>query len=986
MNGTPKIDVAMSVFLAPLVGGRRVLWIGEAGEGTDHLASRADLVRVLDTSGRGRRRGNAKVSIYRPGRLRFEAGSFDLAFVEDVALLEDAGARFEELATILGDGVLVCGARVASDEAVRLQESLADAFREVRLVGQAAFRGIALADLAASVAHEVCVDGSLLGDATESLETVFGIAADELPPVDPYLLVQVPSGPDRSAPDDELAARVREAGALREALERAESRLSQAQARLVATEGELAEARARLTESPPPSVESVEVELPADAPVPAVDAAPDADLVAIGMDVEALERKLRDRGARVRALEAEVAHARAVLRDVAEELREHQLGRRGGAPVASERSESSAPAADSRTDVEREVARAEAELRVDELSATLLARDRTLEALEKEHAALQGRVRGLRARAAEIEEMRQLVAARYEMSKLDVADNEERIRALEAQLADTREQLELALIRERGAPTRVTSTTELAAAADAEELAALRESERRLSERVGHLTGQLMRARERLADAEHDRDRARAESLRLTVQLGNLETRVEGLRMGYEMRIAMLTSEGASAAPTGTDEAIERELERLRTELEGLRGEREGLRLRLADAEASVAAADAKANGDALDELDRLREEVEALRQAEAELTVATTDLATSKSEAEARARDLVAAVASRDALVTRLQMDLADEEQRRRALDPKMERLRAERDRLRSALLDASGAVDRAEALARELDAARKQAKDARAACDVAEAKLTEAQRAADEAVSAAEARRSEEGEGVAQLTAERDALRAELEDARASAARLAGSREAERESLHALRRKLDAFRAEAPRPSVERSDITAVGLEAPTEDATVARLQREVDDKDTLLRSLTAQLEERNDRIRALERRLAEHGGAGGGGDDEDLRRTLLELQERVERLREELRHANDARQAAEDEVASLRDRPDPEQEATRLAKRLEEREAALEDALTRASVSERDVTSLRTVCSDARTEIESLLSVIADEDAAARLAALAEVLGTF
>ncbi len=67
-------------------------------------------------------------------------------------------------------------------------------------------------------------------------------------------------------------------------------------------------------------------------------------------------------------------------------------------------------------------------------------------------------------------------------------------------------------------------------------------------------------------------------------------------------------------------------------------------------------------------------------------------------------------------------------------------------------------------------------------------------------------------------------------------------------------------------------------------------------------------------------------------------------------------------------------------------RLEKLLTDRAAALDDALSRASTFERDVGSLRTVCADARAEIESLLGAIGDEDAAARLAALVEVLKTF
>ncbi len=1004
----PMNDLALSVFLAPLASGRRVLWIGDAGAGADQLASFADVVRVLDTSGRGRRRrgGAARVSLYRPGRLSFQAGSFDLVVVADIECLDHPEDRFAELSAILADGVLVVGTRVGDDAALaNLQSQLQTAFREVRVLGQAAFRGVALADLTAGHAEEVCVDGSLLGSETEDLTFVFGMAADELPPTDPYLVVQLPndeaSEADATEPsemEEALTARRREVDALREALDRAESRLEQAQARLITTEGELAEARAALTDAPP-ALDSAEIDLGDVAPVSDVvadvvaglrpDAPADARVedFSVASDVAELEQKLRDRASHVRALEAEVGSVRLVLRDVVEELREHQLGRRSAVladAVAAGETAGEAAAGAPVSRLTRELERTEAELSVDELRTTLLERDAALEALRTAQAELSGRVRGLRARAAEIEELRALAEARLAVAKLDLEDRVEKLRQTEASLGDAREQLELAMIRERGAPT-----PSLPSQRSEAEVAALRESERKLSARVGQLTGQLLLAREGRADAEQERDRARAETLRLMAQLSNLETRVEGLRMGYEMRIAMLSAEPGTASgesATGTDEAIEGELARVSDELQGLRGEREGLRLRLADREASLLAlTKAPVSPKTLDELDRLRDEVATLRTTEAELTLAAGDLQMGKSEAEARARDLVAAVASRDALVTRLQMDLAEEEQQRRTFDQRLERVRDERDRLREALVDASGAVERADALAREIDGLRKAAKDHQAANDAAQADKLAAEAALKEAVDALTAAETARDQAVDGADSELQGLQAERDALVQRVDTLLRDRDAQVESLHLLRRTLDAWRAEQQPQQPVRSDITAVGLEAPdaTEDGS-DRLRREIDDKDTLLRSLTAQLEERNDRIRALERRLAE--GGSGSGDDEDARRTLLELQERVERLREELRHAQDARRASEDQVASLQQTPDAVDELGRLEKRLADREAALEDALSRASMFERDVGSLRTVCADARAEIESLLGAIGDEDASARLAALVEVLKTF
>jgi hypothetical protein len=70
------------------------------------------------------------------------------------------------------------------------------------------------------------------------------------------------------------------------------------------------------------------------------------------------------------------------------------------------------------------------------------------------------------------------------------------------------------------------------------------------------------------------------------------------------------------------------------------------------------------------------------------------------------------------------------------------------------------------------------------------------------------------------------------------------------------------------------------------------ITHLDAEADDREVLLRSLTAQLQERDDRIRALERLSS---GAGEDSSDERaLRERLLEMEERVARLSEELENA--------------------------------------------------------------------------------------------
>ncbi len=949
-------DLALTVFLAPMATGRRVLWLGDpASGGPERLAAYADMIRVLDTSGRARRRrrGAARVSLYQPGPLEFDPSSFDLAVIPDAAVVEGLSERLDELATIVGDGLVVAGVSTRRDEdARRLSESLLGSFREVRLLGQARFGGLALADLSSGLVDDVVVDGTLVGDDTEAIERVYGLAGDEIPQFEPYTVVQLSTAEEvtsvdqktpREGLEDALANRSREVEALREALERAESRLERVQARLVSTEGELSEARAGLTQ------------------------------VSGEDEIAQLEAKLLERAQEVRALREEVDARGVIVRDLAEELREHLLGRRETAPASPEQL------------LDAEAARTEAELSRDEVRSELLDAQR---AFETERAELRGRVRGLRARSAELAELREIAEARSSMLQIDAVEQKEHRRRLEAEVGELREQLEIAMIKARGAP-----------AADSGKTRELEASEKRLSGRVGTLSGQLMRAREELAKVIEERDRARAETLRLTAKVSNLETRTEGMRLGYEMRIAMMSADAVETTPqpTGTHEGIERELDRLSEELEELRGEREGLRLRLEDREAALAAAQTRPVARADDA---------ELKTETAELALRLAQLQEAMEREKVRSEDLSQALSSRDALITRLQLDLAQEEEAARLHDDQLRRAREETMRLREAVIDASNAVDareraeeEAEGLRRQLvetqaKAGASQHKDAKLAAD-AQAKVAAAESAAASKVAAAESRvadaqstieelQSQLGEAKGQANAARGQLEEELrearrqrDDARTDATRRIDELQSALTALRDARGLLDGWRVfEEPR---EASEITAVGMDAPDD---VHALSRDLENKDTLLRSLTAQLEERDDRIRALKRTLSEGGYVG---TEDEMREKVMELEERAARLQEELRHERVARAATEADLDEARRRPDASAEIARLERMLGDREVALDEALSRAAVFERDVASLQEVVAQTRGGLEEMLSG-ADAALSERVGRLISLLGGF
>ena len=956
-SSSPR-DLALTVWLEELATGRRVLWVGDASSGaTERLGLFAHQLRVLDTSGRGRSRRKSRVTAYRGlDDLKAEA-AYDLVVVPDASVFEHLAEACKALQAAAGDGVLVIAADAGDDPDgaySALLGSLEDTFREVRMMAEGAFHAVGLVDLE-SQDTGVVVDGSLLGDQTEPIRCFVAVAADEVPPFDAHVLVQVRQEAERRpVAESDGEKNAVEIDALRTELERSASRLQQAQARLVATEAELAEARSALGKG---------------------------SVAENASDFDRLESGLRDRGHRVRELEMEIERRAMLVRDITEELRE-----RSALPAAAAGSDGDAdPIARA---LDAEAARDEARFRADELSARLGARDRALRSVEDERARFEGRVRGYRSRVAELEELGELGAARIHLFELDAAAARERIRALEGRIAESREELELALIQARGQQSD-------GGASDGAETEALE--------------AELKQARADLESATIERDRARAEALQLTAQLGLVETRMEGLRLGYEMRIAMLGPE-ADPGDGGRIEA-------LRAEADALRGARDGLRLRVADLQASALALRSAPN-EAADAADGLRADVEALRADNAELTLRLADVESAGTASAQRAADLTSALAARDALVIRLQMDLAEEEQAARLHDQQMRRLEEENDRLREGVVAASEAVSAQEAAQSQvlhlrdalaaaearaaqvdeslLESLRIEAEEAARALREARADAAEAR----EHVQALEKRQSadsvertrEHGETVRRLQDELAARRAEAEragqleeamgESRLLAAQQAGLLE---DALHALRetrRVVDGFRAarEGERPA--RSEITAMGVDAP--DAEESKLRRELDDKETLLRSLTAQLEERDDRLRAMERRMAE--GPTGPGDDAG---ELLELEERVARLQEELRHERDARSSAEQELDTLSRRPNAEEETERVRAQLQTREAALDVARSRARAAAKDVESLREVCADTRHGLEELLGAATsagDPATAERIGALLSVLSRY
>ena len=405
----------------------------------------------------------------------------------------------------------------------------------------------------------------------------------------------------------------------------------------------------------------------------------------------------------------------------------------------------------------------------------------------------------------------------------------------------------------------------------------------------------------------------------------------------------------------------------MQQELLRLRGERDGLRLRLQDLSATLAA--------------RPEAPSEGLASRIAELEAAI-------EAADSRDAEATRALATRDGLVARLQRDVGQAEDTVRHEQSLRRQLQDESDRLRTALIDASTAVDRSDALRAEAD-------QAKAAIAGAEARVARAEVAMQKAIAEQDTLQAALDETQQRLSAavqqveHSDGLGEQL---RAAEARLQTQQEryqVQAEAMRELRRLLDGLQATVEkRPETTTSEITAAGgLSAPPPAADLEKdHEQQLRDKDTLLRSLTAQLEERSDRIRALERRAAGDAPSGKGAE---LEEAMLELQERTSRLQEELDHERSARADAEQRLGQLERRPEAEKEISRLEVRLRRQEADLQAAMSKATSHERDVAALRAVFAEARNGLEELLgdaTSSGDPTTADRIGALLSMLGRF
>jgi chromosome segregation ATPase len=157
-------------------------------------------------------------------------------------------------------------------------------------------------------------------------------------------------------------------------------------------------------------------------------------------EVARLEELLRERALELQSQRARARTAETLVRDLMAQLEAAAQLAQPADDVSSLRART----------IEAEIGRAEIQMRFDELLghfSTLSASDEARAKLEADHAALAGRERGLRAALAESEESRDFAYGRAALLDHDLAHLRQAHATTIRELAETREQVELAMAR-----------------------------------------------------------------------------------------------------------------------------------------------------------------------------------------------------------------------------------------------------------------------------------------------------------------------------------------------------------------------------------------------------------------------------------------------------------------------------------------------------------------------------------------------------------
>jgi chromosome segregation ATPase len=928
-NHRDNADLALVVFLEEAARGKRVLLVGETAPRVERRLS--DAARTVDVVSRERRTRSSRRGLpVRAWPSASEKGAWDVVVVPDLAAagLLDASA-FAEIATLVGPGGALVVAIDASTEGARYEafyELVSPHFPSVRVFGQAPMSGYALVDFAVGSPPEVAFDGSAAGNTSAS--RWIAIAADGLA-LDPYAIIAVPevvASQVSAAPAPSEPRFEREAEAAKSRLDHAEKRLEQAQREIARGAQKLDEARHERERMAAELRENI-----AAAEAAAAYAASVAEDPAAMAEYDDLEARLVAAGRETTMLRVELERRAVLVRDLVEEARALREAGRSGVGLDQSAVDAElgrlrdALVVAQRRAVDAETRSAELGFRSDELATDLAAVGQRHEAerqrLVTEQAATEGTVRGLVSRLAELNDVRLVSEGRLALVEDDLRRAKGREAALERSLALASERLAVAMMRppEAAGPSSAASDE--------------------TSEREGKLFGALLRAREDLGDVTAERTVLLGEVARLRTSLEIVTHETERQHEAAAGRVERVESDLAlrDAQLAERNEELSAERERRRA-AEGARDEALARMASFPDPSLATFAESAAAT-----EIARLETEIESLRGERTGLSLRVDD-----TEAALDAlRESVAALKSAESTAgqseSRARGELTDE--RRRTAD----------------LAARLGARD---ALISRLSSSLAHAGETRAALERAQAALDVRLAAATESIGTLEAvssvRADEERREKEELAKSVTRLEVQVSTIDADRAQADEALRDVRETLARLENGLGQA----------KSPLVPGGSDAVLQEH-VARLGRDMEDREVMLRSLTAQLEERDDRIRALER-LARGERVSGDAS------RLLEADERITRLTSELAEERRARQSAESGSALV----SREVDLRRLEQLVGDREAQLMLLEGRVDAASREEKQMRDAFADARAGLETILGDLGNDRqgrAAERLADL-------
>ncbi len=642
-------DLAVAVYLEPLLEGRRVLVVGRlpksAEERITHVAQSADFIHPP---------AQRKPSEGDVPELPFRNGALDVVFVQDLSQLpeprEDAVA---ELRRVLSrDGILAICAEEAGARRRRRAAPLSDLldnllgreFGNVRLFSQSPVYGQAVEEVG-EADSDIAVDTALVQRSKGGHQRWLALAADVRVKADARLWVQLPTvaliddlqdegGVGLSqlqqalnaAEQEARTAARREADALREleaerrlrmdaehGAERArrlDERLDAAEAdfddavarvRWLESEGSEKEALARQEHKRRLEAERQVAEAKAEVALAETKAeaarlareAAHAESQALAQECADLEKRLVERAEHIQALEADAKRQEVVAKDLLEDLRriEQQRVERIEHDARVSELEIERDRAIQRA-LEAEVAREAAQMHVDELRTQLHARQ-TRPSVDP---ALAGTVLGLKRRVSELE--RELDQARERA--LEQRDHHQLV---ERELRDA---LEEASSRQERASSSLEASSE---------------RERSMSEAArGERTGLLLRVEEAERALAALTCNVPERSSEDTTRVRELVAELANMRSEYEERVLEL--EDRVRAADQRAEGLERELD-----------------------EADRAAEAYSDDGERLEQLERdvralrtrLDEVEDELRAAQDDLGIARSDVDNARLEASAR-------------------------------------------------------------------------------------------------------------------------------------------------------------------------------------------------------------------------------------------------------------------------------------------------------------------------------------------------------------